>query len=94
MGFSGPLIRDRGAVALEHRAGPPTGQAHQIGLASTFSKPQVRKGMAEQVHVEAIDAGLAASATEELRDARGGDAALLADPEPFQVGVRMPGPGP
>ena len=94
MGFSGPLIRDRGAVALEHRAGPPTGQAHQIGLASAFPKPRVRKGVAEQVRVEAFNAGLAASATEELRDARGGDAALLADPEPFQVGVRVPGASP
>ena len=47
--------------------------------------------VAEVVRMESLQPGLTASPAENLSDARLGDAAELADPQPFQISTRMAG---
>src|SRR6266511_6303993 len=87
----GPSVGGRGAAAAQHGGGLPAGDAHEVGLVAALGAPGVGEGVAEQVRVEAVDAGLPAAAGEDLADARVGDAALLADPQPLKVRVRVAG---
>jgi transposase len=89
--LAGAFVGCRGAVAAQHRAGLPAGKAHQVGFVATLGQPKMGECMAELVRVEPFQAGLAASPTEDLRNARLGDATELADPQPLQISTRMTG---
>src|SRR6266508_5243842 len=91
VGLPGPSVGGRGAVAAQHGGGLPAGDAHEVGLVAALGAPGVGEGVAEQVRVQAVDAGLPAAAPEELADARVGHTALLPDPQPLQVRVRVAG---
>ena len=52
MGLAGAGVSGRGAVALEHRAGLPAGQAHQVRLATALGEPLVSERVAELVWVQ------------------------------------------
>jgi hypothetical protein len=49
VGFAGALVGGRGIVTVQHRAGAPAGQAHQVGLAAALGEPLVGEGVAELV---------------------------------------------
>jgi Rhodopirellula transposase DDE domain len=51
MGLASPGIGRGGAVALQHGARLPAGQAHQVGLPAAFGQPLVGEGVAQLVRV-------------------------------------------
>jgi len=51
--LAGTSIGRRGAVALEHGAGPPGGEPHQVHLAAAVCKPLMREGVPELVGMQA-----------------------------------------
>src|SRR5215216_6124806 len=91
MRFAGADVGGRRPIAIEHLAGPPAGQPHQVGLAATLGEPGVGKGVAKLVRVQPWQAGLLSAAAQELLDSPGGQAASLAEPEPGEIGVLVPG---
>jgi hypothetical protein len=76
VGLASASIGDRGAVALEHRAGLPAGQPHEIGLSPALSEALVGKGVAKLMWMEFGQAGLMAAAPQHLHEAPGGQPAL------------------
>jgi hypothetical protein len=66
VGFAGAGVSRRGAVAGEHVAGTPAGDAHQVSLVAAGAEPLVGEGMAEHVGVQVRDAGLAGAAVEQV----------------------------
>jgi hypothetical protein len=93
MGLAGPGVRGRGAVALQHRAGLPAGQAHQVGLPAAFGQPLVRGGVAQLVGVQAGQTSLLAAAPQHLHQAPSGQPALQPQPQPGQRGILVTRPG-
>jgi hypothetical protein len=89
--FTGADVGGRGAVTAEHLARAPAGQPHQVGLTATLGEPGVSEGMAELVRMEPWQAGLVALSAHELQDTPGSQATTLAKPQPWQVGVLVPG---
>jgi hypothetical protein len=51
VGLAGAGVGGRGAIAGEHLAGAPTGDAHQIHLVAAGAEPLVGEGVAEHVRV-------------------------------------------
>jgi hypothetical protein len=47
--FAGAGIGGRGAVALQHDAGLPAGDAHEVHLAAALGEPRMREGVPEPV---------------------------------------------
>jgi hypothetical protein len=45
VGISGTRIGGRGAIAGEHLAGPPAGDAHQVDLGAAGAEPPVGEGV-------------------------------------------------
>ncbi len=64
--FAGSDVGGGGAVAAEHLAGPPASQPHQVGLTPTLGEPGVGERVAELVGMQSWQAGLVASAAQEL----------------------------
>jgi hypothetical protein len=62
--LTGPFIRGGGTVALEHRPGPPAGDAHEVGLVAALGEPGVGEAVAELVGMQARDAGRLAAAVQ------------------------------
>ena len=93
MGLAGPGVRGRSAVALQHGAGLPAGQAHQVGLPAAFGQPLVREGVAQLVWVQAGQASLLAAASQHLHQAPSGQPAVQPKPQPGQRGVLVASPG-
>src|SRR5947208_89567 len=91
MCVAGAVVSGSSAVAAQHRAGLPPGQAHEVGLVAALRQPLMREGVAKLVRVEALDAGVTAAAADHLGDARSGHAAELADPQPLQMGGGVAG---
>ena len=52
VGLAGAGVSGRGAVALEHRAGLPAGQAHQVRLTTALGEPLMSERVAELVWVQ------------------------------------------
>src|SRR6266508_3018662 len=50
-GFTGAGVGGRGAVPLEHRAGLPASDAHEVGLGAALGEPLVREGVPELVRM-------------------------------------------
>ena len=71
VGLSGASVRGRGAVALQHRAGPPPGQAHQVGLSPTLGEPLMGERVTELVRMQIGQAGLAATTPQHLHQPPG-----------------------
>jgi hypothetical protein len=94
MGLASPSIGSRGAVALKHRTGLPAGQAHQVRFATAFREPLVRERVSQPVGVEVWQAGLVAASLQHLRQPRGRQPALLAEPQPVKVRLRVTGSRP
>jgi Oxidoreductase family, NAD-binding Rossmann fold len=94
MCLASPGIGSRGAVALQHRAGFPAGQAHQVRFTTAFRQPLVGKGVSQPVRVQAGQADLMAASFQHLRQPRGRQAALLAEPQPVKVRVWVTGTSP
>ena len=67
----GAGVGGRGAVAAEHRPGPPAGQAHEVRLAAALGEPGVREGVAKLMRVQVGKAGLGTPAAKDLPDAVG-----------------------
>jgi hypothetical protein len=63
VGLAGASVGGGGAGALQHRAGLPAGQAHQVGLSPVLGEPLMREGVAELMRVQVRQAGLAAAAS-------------------------------
>ena len=78
MGFAGPGISGRGAVALQHGPGLPPGQTHEVGFVTAQGKPLMGEGVAELMRMEAREADLGAAAAQHHAQARVGQAAVLA----------------
>jgi hypothetical protein len=89
--LAGAFVGRGGAVATQHHARLPAGEPHQVGLVAAVRQPQVREGVPELVGVQALDAGLPAAPAKDLGDARLGDPAGPAEPQPVQVGVLVVG---
>ena len=87
MGLSGTSVGGSGAVPLEHLAGLPAGDAHQVGLRPTLGEPLVGEGVAELVGMQAGDAGLLATAVQHVAEPVVGPWSSLAEPQPDLVGV-------
>jgi hypothetical protein len=51
VGFTGAGVGGRGAVPLEHRAGLPASDAHEVGLGAALGEPLVREGVPELVRM-------------------------------------------
>jgi hypothetical protein len=92
VGLTGAGVGGRGAVPLQHRTGPPPGQAHQVGLSPALGEPLMREGVAELMRVQVRQAGLAAATPKHLDQTPGGQAALEPQPQPRQDRVLVPGP--
>ena len=90
MGLAGASIGGRGAIALQHRAGPPAGQPHEIGLSPALSEPLVGDSVAKLMWMEVGQAGLMAAAPQHLHGAPGGQLALEPQPQPWQGRVLVP----
>ena len=67
MRLSGAGVGGRGAVAAEHRPGPPAGQAHEVRLAAALGEPGVGEGVAELVRVQVGEAGLGPAGVQQVR---------------------------
>src|SRR4029450_9447059 len=75
MGLAGAGVGGAGAVAAEHVAGLPAGQAHQVGFAAALGQPLVAEGVPELVRVEVRDGGLGGAPLKHLADAPTGELA-------------------
>ena len=64
-----PLVRGGCAVASQHLARPPPGQAHEVALRSFLGEPRVGERVAQPMRIEVVDAGLAAAVADEVLDA-------------------------
>jgi hypothetical protein len=84
--FAGAGVGGRGAIALEHLAGPPTGDPHEVGLVAAHAQPLVGEGVAELVGMQVRNAGLLPATLEQVADAVLGERAALAEPQRLQVG--------
>jgi hypothetical protein len=82
MGLTSPRVRGRGAVALQHRAGLPAGQAHQVGLPTALGQPLMGEGVPQLVGVQARQASLLTAAPQHLHQAPSGQPALQPKPQP------------
>ncbi len=51
VGFTGAGVGGRGAVPLEHRAGLPASDAHEVGLGAGLGEPLMREGVPELVRM-------------------------------------------
>jgi hypothetical protein len=94
MRLASPLIGSRGAIALQHRAGLPASQPHEVRLATAFREPLMGEGMPQPMRVQVRQTGLVATSLQHLRQPRGRQPALLAQPQPLKVGLRVTGAGP
>src|SRR6266498_1595723 len=91
VGFTGAGVGGRGAIALQHDAGLPAGDAHEVDLTAALGEPRVREGVPELVRTQPIDPRLLAAAANQLVEAELRQRALLAEPEVFGRGVRVLG---
>ena len=78
---------------MQHGAGLPAGQAHQVGLPAAFGQPLVGEGVAQLVRVQAGQTSLLAAASQHLHQAPSGQPALRPKPQPGQRGVLVARPG-
>src|SRR6266700_574886 len=90
MGLAGASITGGSGIAAQHLRGMPAGEAHEVGLVAALGAPAVGEGVAEHVRMQALDAGLLATAPDDLRDTASGQRALLADPQRYGARMRMP----
>jgi len=51
----------------------PAGEAHEVGFVAAVGAPAVGEGVAEDVGVQALDAGVDAAAVDDLGNAAGGE---------------------
>jgi hypothetical protein len=70
VGLAGASIGGRGAVALEHGAGLPAGDAHEIDLSTTLGEPLVREGVPELVRVQPRKTRLGAAPLSKFKQSR------------------------
>jgi hypothetical protein len=94
VGLSGASVRGRGAVALQHRAGPPPGQAHQVGLSPALGEPLVGEGVTELVRVQVGQAGLATTTPQHLHQPPGRQPTKEPEPQPREGRVLVAGSHP
>src|SRR6266566_9288764 len=69
VGFTGAGVGGRGAIALQHDAGLPAGDAHEVDLTAALGEPRVREGVPELVRTQPIDPRLLAAAANHLVEA-------------------------
>ena len=69
MGIARALVGGGCAVATQHGGRTPARQAHQVALSPTRAHPFVRERVPQLVRVQALDAGLSATALQHLHDA-------------------------
>ena len=80
-GFASALVGGAASVAVDHRPGAPTGQAHQVAFLAAFGEPLVRERVAKLVWMNLRDAGGDAPLLDDLRDTGAGDLAAGAEPQ-------------
>src|SRR5829696_6601727 len=66
VGVAGAGVGGGGAVAGEHLAGAPPGDAHQVGLVAARAEPLVGEGVPEHVWVEVRDTSLPGATVEQV----------------------------
>lgn len=69
MRLSSASISGRGAVATQHGGEAPASDAHEVCLVAALGAPGVGEGVTEQVWVQAVNAGPASAAAEDLANA-------------------------
>jgi hypothetical protein len=80
-------VGGRSAVPLEHSAGLPIRDAHEVTFRAALGEPLVGEGVAELVRMEAWEADLGAAAAQHHAQARVSQPAVLAQPKPRHVSV-------
>jgi hypothetical protein len=82
-------------VLADHVVGLPAGDVHQVVGGPARREPHVREGSAEAVRVDVLNAGLLATTTDHVSDARIGHVrgvvALDAEPKPWGRSLFMAG---
>jgi hypothetical protein len=71
VGFAGAALGGGFGVAVDHLAGLPAGQAHEVAFIAAGGEPGVGEGVAELVGVQAGEADARAAVGDDLEQAGG-----------------------